>query len=120
MIRTANVAELKNRLSAYLQLVRAGDEVLVRDRLVPIARIVPLSEEGIDAEEASLVASGQMSLPKRKFDEKHFWSIGARVRKSGDLTNEIRRAMDAERKDTDAGILGHKRSRSSVHPRPSK
>jgi hypothetical protein len=51
-----------------------------------------------------------------KFDAKQFWSIGSRVRKSGDLTKAIQHAMDAERKDTDAGILGHKRNRSSVHP----
>lgn len=120
MIRTANVAELKNRLSAYLQLVRAGEEVLIRDRQVPIAKLVPLSGESLDAEEASLVASGQMSLPRRRFDEEHFWSIGARVRKSRDLTKAIQRAIDAERKDSDAGILGHKRGRSSVHPRPGK
>jgi antitoxin (DNA-binding transcriptional repressor) of toxin-antitoxin stability system len=36
-----NVAELKNRLSHYLRLVRRGQAVLVRDRDHVIARIEP-------------------------------------------------------------------------------
>lgn len=120
MTRTVNIAELKNQLSAYLQFVRAGEEVVIRDRQVPVAKIVPISQDDTDADEASLVASGQMSLPRRKFDDKHFWSIGARLPQSGDLTNAIKRVMDAERKDTDAGILGHKRNRPSVRPKPGK
>jgi len=36
-----NVAELKNRLSHYLRLVRRGQAVLVRDRDRVIARIEP-------------------------------------------------------------------------------
>src|SRR5262249_26969698 len=36
-----NVAELKNRLSHYLRLVRRGQPVLVRDRDRVIARIEP-------------------------------------------------------------------------------
>jgi len=36
-----NVAELKNRLSHYLRLVRRGQPILVRDRDRVIARIEP-------------------------------------------------------------------------------
>lgn len=35
----ATISELKNRLSAYLQRVRAGETVLILDRDQPIARI---------------------------------------------------------------------------------
>src|SRR5262245_56424930 len=42
-MKTVNIAELKNRLSLYLNEVRAGHEVLVRDRNTPIARIVPIA-----------------------------------------------------------------------------
>ena len=38
----AKIGQLKNQLSRYLDLVRAGDEVLVLDRDRPVARIVPL------------------------------------------------------------------------------
>jgi antitoxin (DNA-binding transcriptional repressor) of toxin-antitoxin stability system len=40
-MKPVNVAELKNRLSHYLRLVRRGQAVLVRDRDRVIARIEP-------------------------------------------------------------------------------
>ena len=39
----ANIAEIKNRLSYYLERVKRGETVLVMDRKTPVARIVPLS-----------------------------------------------------------------------------
>ena len=36
----------------------------------------------MDAEERSLVASGQMTLPRQELDQKRFWSIGGGVKKS--------------------------------------
>jgi prevent-host-death family protein len=41
-MKSVNIAELKNRLSLYLNDVKAGEEILVRDRNQPVARIVPL------------------------------------------------------------------------------
>jgi prevent-host-death family protein len=38
----ARIAELKNHLSRYLEHVRGGGTVLVLDRNLPVARIVPL------------------------------------------------------------------------------
>lgn len=40
-MKAVNVAELKNRLSHYLRLVRRGEPILVRDRDRVIARIEP-------------------------------------------------------------------------------
>jgi antitoxin (DNA-binding transcriptional repressor) of toxin-antitoxin stability system len=40
-MKSVNVAELKNRLSHYLRLVRRGEAILVRDREQVIARIEP-------------------------------------------------------------------------------
>jgi antitoxin (DNA-binding transcriptional repressor) of toxin-antitoxin stability system len=40
-MKSVNVAELKNRLSHYLRLVRKGEAILVRDRKEVIARIEP-------------------------------------------------------------------------------
>jgi prevent-host-death family protein len=42
-LRTVNISELKARLSAHIQLVRDGEELLVCDRNKPVARIVPCS-----------------------------------------------------------------------------
>ena len=41
-MKVANIAELKNRLSEFLALVELGEEVEIRKRNVPIARIVPI------------------------------------------------------------------------------
>ena len=45
-MRIVNISELKARLSAHIQLVRDGEEVLVCDRNKPVARIVPSSAQG--------------------------------------------------------------------------
>lgn len=42
MKATASVAQLKARLSEYLRQVKGGRELLVTERGVPVARIVPL------------------------------------------------------------------------------
>jgi prevent-host-death family protein len=59
-MRSTNIADLRNRLTQYLQEVRAGEEIVVRDRQRPIAKIVPFSVDDEDAEDAALVASGLM------------------------------------------------------------
>jgi len=65
MTRTVNIAELKNRLSRYLDEVRQGSEILIRDRNRPIAKIVPLAAtDDFDAEEQALIASGQIRPPR--------------------------------------------------------
>jgi len=61
-MQTVNIADLKNNLSAYLEQVRNGLELIVKDRNRPIARLLPLGED-LDAEEESLVAAGLMRLP---------------------------------------------------------
>jgi prevent-host-death family protein len=44
MKRTTNVVQLKARLSEYLRLVKAGNEVVITERGVPVARVVPLDD----------------------------------------------------------------------------
>ena len=73
-MRAVNIAELKNRLSHYLEGVRRGEEVVIRDRDHPIAKIVPLVHaDDYEAEEAQLVAAGILRLPKRKKLPAAFW-----------------------------------------------
>jgi prevent-host-death family protein len=60
VMRSTNIADLRNRLTQYLQEVRAGEEIVVRDRQRPIAKIVPFSVDDDDADDAALVASGLM------------------------------------------------------------
>jgi prevent-host-death family protein len=44
-MKIANVAELKNRLGEYLARVQEGQEIEVRKRNVPIARLVPIKPQ---------------------------------------------------------------------------
>ena len=119
-MRSVNVAELKNQLSAYLHRVRAGEELLIRDRNLPIAKIVPLDIDDVEADEYSLVASGQMTLPKKQFREDRFLAIVGPARPNRKLKKAIQRAVAAEREENDAGVLGHKRPNSHLRPRPVK
>ncbi len=63
-MQTVNIADLKNNLSAWLEQVRNGEELIVKDRNTPIARVMPLATgENLEAEEEVLVAAGLMRLP---------------------------------------------------------
>ena len=54
-----NISNLKNRLSAYLKKVRAGETVLVLDRNRPIARIEGVNgPDGSDERLSRLEAAG--------------------------------------------------------------
>ena len=74
-MRSVNVAELKNRLSKYLRFVRGGEEVVIRDRILPVAKLVPFSAEGADDQELVLVAAGKLRLPKVRLNVKELLKI---------------------------------------------
>ena len=76
-MKSVNIAELKNRLSSYLSEVKAGKELLVRDRNLPIARIVPLHRdpEG-DPELTALEAEGKVRVGEGAIEES-FWKLPA-------------------------------------------
>ncbi len=59
-MKATNIAELKNGLSKYLAEVKRGGEIIVSERNVPFAKIVPYGydEEDYDAEERDLIARG--------------------------------------------------------------
>jgi prevent-host-death family protein len=65
-MKTVNISDLKARLSAHIQLVRDGEEVLVCDRNQPVARIVPCHVEGRSEQERRLVARGVLTPPLHK------------------------------------------------------
>ena len=62
-MKTAGVAELKARLSGFLDQVKAGTEILVTERGTPIARIVPLApRDDEDARALRLARKGLLRL----------------------------------------------------------
>jgi len=75
-MHTAGVAELKARLSEYLALVAAGEEVLVMRRGVGVARLVPLQPAAGEDEEMArlreLERQGVLRLGTGKLPE-DFW-----------------------------------------------
>lgn len=72
-MRTVNISDLKARLSAHLQFVREGEEVLVCDRNKPVARIVPCGLEDRSEQEQRLVARGVLAPPLKKRPQSFSW-----------------------------------------------
>ena len=72
---SVNVAELKNRLSKYLTFAKDGEEVLIRDRNLPVAKLVPFSTEGASDHELALVAAEKLRLPKERLNVKKLLKI---------------------------------------------
>ena len=95
-MRTVNIADLKNNLSAHLERVRAGEELLVKDRNRPIARLVPLaSSEDLDAEELELAAAGIVRLPTKSLPDS-FWKMPAPQVSFGDAVAAVTSERDED------------------------
>jgi prevent-host-death family protein len=63
-MRSVNVAELKNHLSKYLTFAKSGEEIVIRDRNLPVAKLIPFSSDVASDEELLLVAAGKLRIPK--------------------------------------------------------
>ena len=72
-MRTVNISDLKARLSAHIQHVRDGEELLVCDRNKPVARIVPCSVDDEPEPERRLIARGIMTPPLKKRSSPVSW-----------------------------------------------
>lgn len=55
------IRELKNKLSAILRRVKAGETVIVTDRNEPFAVILPAGREDVEATARRLAAGGRVS-----------------------------------------------------------
>jgi|CZKF01.1.fsa_nt_gi antitoxin (DNA-binding transcriptional repressor) of toxin-antitoxin stability system len=63
-MRTAKISELKAKLSAHIQYVKNGEEVLIFDRNTPVARLVsPGPVEAYGERERRLIAKGILTPP---------------------------------------------------------
>jgi antitoxin (DNA-binding transcriptional repressor) of toxin-antitoxin stability system len=67
-MRSVNVAKLKDQLSKYLSFAKGGEEVVIRDRNLPVAKLVPFPAGEADSMELRLVAAGKLRLPKVHLD----------------------------------------------------
>ena len=71
-VKRAQISDLKNQLSRYLDYVRHGETVLVFDRQVPVAELRPVSEKVplgklAALERKGVIRRGSGSLPQRFF-----------------------------------------------------
>jgi prevent-host-death family protein len=97
-VRSTNIADLRNHLTRYLKEVRAGEEIVVRDRQLPIAKIVPLAHDD-EADDSALVASGLMRRAERALPPS-FWRVRRPAIKRDVAANSVSRDRDdADRKD---------------------
>lgn len=92
-MESVTIAELKASLSKYLRRVRAGEEILVCDRAVPVGKLVPLTlDEDVEARELELAAAGILRLPDVSPSEQDPGGRGGRIRAASVLA-----ALDADR-----------------------
>jgi antitoxin (DNA-binding transcriptional repressor) of toxin-antitoxin stability system len=78
--RAVSIADLKANLSAHLERVRSGEELLIRDRRTTIAKIIPLAvTEDVSADEVALAAEGKVRLPTKRLPASFWKTSGPRV-----------------------------------------
>lgn len=78
----ASISDLKNRLSAYLQKVRAGETILVCDRNEPVARIERIADGGDDGRLARLWRAGLLAPSTRPMPIEELRQAAPRPEKS--------------------------------------
>ncbi len=92
-MRTVNIAELKNSLSKYLTFAKAGEEVVIRERNLPIAKLIPFTPGDAEDQELLLVAAGKLRLPAVRLDLRQLSKIRTGVLKG----NKAVHALQADR-----------------------
>jgi antitoxin (DNA-binding transcriptional repressor) of toxin-antitoxin stability system len=95
-MKKARIAELRGSLSRYLRYVRAGGTVVVLDRDVPIARLIPLEHstaENLGKSPRNRNGSGLSSRAKRLRDENRLARLeaaGTVMRGNGNVVEWLR------------------------------
>jgi prevent-host-death family protein len=74
-MRSVNIAELKNQLSKYVNFAKGGQEIVIRNRNMPVAKLVPFPAEEASEEELLLVAAGKMRMPTEPLNVDEFLRI---------------------------------------------
>jgi prevent-host-death family protein len=77
-MRTAKISELKSKLSAHIEFVKQGEEVLILDRNKPVARLVPAGPvEEYGERERRLIAKGILTPPRDPRNRARFIPVPA-------------------------------------------
>jgi prevent-host-death family protein len=91
-VRTVSVARLKVRLSEYLSMTKAGEEVIVTERGRPVARLLPVSRD-LPPSLEEMARIGLVRLPTRRLPRK-FWKT---LPNAADPSRSVLRALLEER-----------------------
>ena len=76
-------------------LAKGGEEIVIRHRNLPVAKLIPFSAEGADDQELMLVAAGKLRLPSVRLDVKELLKIP-----TGKVTgNKAMQAVLADREE---------------------
>jgi prevent-host-death family protein len=68
-MKTESISQAKNRLSALIKRVQRGEPVLITDRGVPVAKLVPVQlGAGVPPRILALAQQGLARLPEREPD----------------------------------------------------
>jgi prevent-host-death family protein len=94
VMRTVNISDLKAQLSAHIQLVKNGEEVLVCDRNKPVARIVPCRLTDYSEQEQRLVAHGVLTLPLKRRRASVSWPAPP-----GNISDEVMEQVRREERE---------------------
>ena len=91
-MKRATISQTKNQLSALLQHVKRGEEVLILERNVPIARIVPV--ERVPSRDfasvlAELVRRGVVRVGRRRADANLIKNLGQPPEARGDILEAL-------------------------------
>jgi prevent-host-death family protein len=98
MSTTASIVQLKARLSEYMARVKAGNEVVVTERGVPVARIVPLdAADRLKTRRQRLARAGLLRLGRGRLRKDLL--VAPTGAQSG---SEVLDALLAERREDDA------------------
>ncbi|HVE51135.1 MAG TPA: type II toxin-antitoxin system prevent-host-death family antitoxin [Casimicrobiaceae bacterium] len=91
-MKRATISEAKNQLSALIRRVRRGEEVLILDRDVPVARLIPvqaLEQRDDDKVLADLERRGIIRRPKRPPDPGLLDRLGPPPKIKGDILEAL-------------------------------
>jgi antitoxin (DNA-binding transcriptional repressor) of toxin-antitoxin stability system len=74
-MHSVNIAELKNNLSRYLEQAIAGEEIIIRDHDLAVARLAPMNGNGTATDELlKLAAEGKIRLGEGAIDDE-YWKL---------------------------------------------
>jgi len=90
---TAGIREVKNNLSRYLTQVKAGEEVVITDRGLPVARIVKENQrnKGIRNALLPLIRNGVITLPGRRINKGNLETVKSHGKLISEMVIEDRR-----------------------------